>query len=152
MRYLRPPDFFLLLKLIIINSAEFYFWTLQNLLFVCVCVCVFPRDRQMTQFLLGLQVFFFFCAILRTRSSFHFRKFSKDGAPISRMMVALSADRHMVLRHLKIALICKWRLTVLLGSLMDDLRVVGTRHPKRWRHQVRTNRLQLHGASGFSVL
>ena len=40
------------------TSAEFYLWTLQNRLFVCssvfVCVCVFPSDRQIAQFLLGL--------------------------------------------------------------------------------------------------
>ena len=86
---------------------------------MCVCVSKGSADDAILAWVAV------FCAILRTRSSFHFRKFSIDGAPISRMMVALSADRHMVLRHLKIALICKWRLTVQLDSLMGDLRVVG---------------------------
>ena len=57
MRYLRPPDFFFTFK---INNDKFCGVLFLNFAkpFVCVCVCVFPRDRQMTQFLLGLQLVF----------------------------------------------------------------------------------------------
>ena len=73
---------------------------------MCVCVCVFPSDRDIARFLLGLhnlkiaQLYLFSEIILRWCAHLE--------------MVTLSADRHIVLRNLKIVLIGKLRLTEIL--------------------------------------
>ena len=70
---------------------------------VCVWLCLIPSNRQIAQLVHGLhnlkiaQLFSFSEIIHRWHAHFD--------------MVALSADHHVVLRHLKIILISIWRLT-----------------------------------------
>ena len=67
--------------------------------FVCVCFQVIGRWRNCC----------LVCTILRSRSFIHSEIIHKWRAHLE--MIRLNADLYMVLRHLKIALIGKWRLT-----------------------------------------